>query len=398
MRPCPVCETPSRAPFLVRESVPVHQNLLCDSVEAARALNRGRLELHACEYCGFVFNAAFDASLLNYGAAYDNTQSCSPVFEAYLERLADQVVNDRGVRGKRIVEIGCGKGGFLRALVLRDAGNRGVGFDPSYVGPETDLDGRLRFERRFYDASCAGLGAEAIVCRHVIEHVPTPIALLRLVRQTVTDGTARVFFETPAVEWILERDVIWDFFYEHCSYFGDSSIEYAFRRAGFEVEGNQRSFGGQYLWIEARAGSEVGADAVDVPARAGHVAGLAQRFAAREAELVVERRERLEQFAADGAVAIWGAGAKGVTLANLIDPDRRLVSCVVDLNPNKQGHYLPGTGHPIVAPDRLPGLGVRTAVLTNPEYVAENVQLLRNAAIDVRLVDFMQQDRNALSH
>jgi hypothetical protein len=310
-------------------------------------------------------------------------------------------VTARDVRGKRIVEIGCGKGGFLRALVVRDAGNHGIGFDPSYVGPEVDVDlgGRLRFERRFYDASCAGVNAEAVVCRHVIEHIPDPISLLRVVRQTLADGQARVFFETPAVEWILERDVIWDFFYEHCSYFGDRSIEHAFRRAGFAVDRNERTFGGQYLWVEAHLGVEDRAategDALD---HARAVAALARRFAAREAELVAERRVRLEQFAQDGAVAIWGAGAKGVTLANLIDPERRLVACVVDLNPNKQGHYLPGTGHPIVAPERLAALGVRTAVLTNPEYFEENARFLRDASLDVTLVDFMQQDRNALSH
>src|SRR5690554_2575005 len=75
---CPVCGAESHAPFLVRDPVPVHQNLLVRIETDARALNRGRLALHACPSCGFVFNAAFDFDLLNYSAAYENTQSASP--------------------------------------------------------------------------------------------------------------------------------------------------------------------------------------------------------------------------------------------------------------------------------------------------------------------------------
>ncbi len=247
--------------------------------------------------------------------------------------------------------------------------------------------------------TCVGLNADAVVCRHVIEHIPDPVALLRVVRGTLAEGTARVFFETPSVDWILEHGVVWDFFYEHCSYFSDSSLATAFRRAGFAVDMVERTFGRQYLWAEAHAAPPAEENATTAnQASDAAVSQLALRFAAREAALVDELRERLERLARSGPVAIWGAGAKGVTLANLVDPTCRLVSCIVDLNPNKQGGYLPGTGHPIVAPARMADYGVRTAVLTNPEYFEENARLLRDAALDINLMDLMRQDRNALSY
>ena len=396
MTACPVCRTPSEQPFLERHPVPVHQNLIVRDVGAAQALNRGRLALHACEACGFVFNAAFDPSLLSYGDAYDNTQSHSPAFQSYVQDLADHVVNDRGVRGQRIVEIGCGKGSFLRALIQADEGNRGVGFDPSYIGPDSEYGGRIRFERRFYDSTCADTEADAIVCRHVIEHVPDPVALLRTVRATL-GPSAKVFFETPCVEWILSNMVLWDFFYEHCSYFSAGSLAAAFETAGFSVDEVRHVFGGQYLWVESSPkGAWHQSDASRTKWRqapfsaAGTVPGLAREFARGEALQVSSMRRRLEALAADGPLAMWGAAAKGVTLANLCDPDRRLIACIVDLNPNKQGAYLPGTGHRIVGPQDLAALGVRTAVVTNPNYMDENSRLLREASLDVRLVDLMQ--------
>ncbi|MBU2091928.1 MAG: methyltransferase, partial [Alphaproteobacteria bacterium] len=76
------------------------------------------------------------------------------------------------------------------------------------------------------------------------------------------------------------------------------------------------------------------------------------------------------------------------TLANLIDYDRALIDCVVDVNPGKQGRYIPGTGHPIVAPDSLPARGVRSAILMNPNYRDENLALLDSAGIAVELIDW----------
>ena len=382
---CPLCARASDPPFLTRTGVCVHQNLVVDTPQAARALRVGTLALHACDGCGFVFNAAFDPSLLQYGASYDNTQTCSPIFQQHVDQLADRIVHTRGVRGATIVEIGCGNGGFLIALARRERGNRGIGFDPSYVGPESAVDGRVRFERRFYDDTCAGLEADAIVCRHVIEHIERPVELLRTVRRTTLQDGAQVFFETPCVEWILRNEIVWDFFYEHCSYFSRNSLAYAFARAGFSATDVSHVFGGQYLWAEGRP-----APAEESISGISSVAELAHQYAGREAAIVESLRQRVIELSRRAPVALWGAAAKGVTLANLVDPDATLLTCIVDINPNKQGKFLPGTAHPIVGPADLARLGVRTALGTNPNYFEENSRIVRTAGLDVELVDLMR--------
>ena len=100
------------------------------------------------------------------------------------------------------------------------AANTGVGFDPAYRGPDVDCSGRARFERRFYGPECADTAADVVVCRHVIEHVPRPVELLRTVRQALAASPhARVYLETPDAAWILRNQVLCDLFYEHCSLF-----------------------------------------------------------------------------------------------------------------------------------------------------------------------------------
>lgn len=393
---CPVCTEAAAFAFLTRHAVPVHQNMIMPSATAARQIRRGTLEMACCERCGFAFNRAFDPALLDYGRDYDNTQTHSPAFKAYTDDLVARV-RAASPANARVVEVGCGKGQFLRTLIESAPEMTGWGFDPSYVGPERVLDGRLEYRREFYGPGCEALKADVVICRHVIEHVADPVALLDTVRAALAlSPDARMFFETPALEWILEHVVVWDLFYEHCSLFTPASITTAFERAGFEVTAVEHIFEGQYLWTEARLGA-----ARHAP-EAGDTPELARRFAREEQRWLAQWRSMLASpdpsaggpargsgggDAKPTKIAVWGAGAKGATFANLTDPDGTRIDCIVDLNPNKQGRFLPGTGHPIVAPAALAERGVGRALLMNPNYRPEISQLLRDLRLEVALED-----------
>ena len=384
MQRCPICDSNLIVPFLVRSSVPVHQNLVMADRISAREINRGNLTLAVCEDCGFIFNQDFDGSKLSYGKEYDNTQTYSPSFESYISELARSLIYDKNVQNCSVVEVGCGKGSFLSKLVESEEwGNTGYGFDPSYVGAETVFDGRLKFEKRYYDSECANIHADVVVCRHVIEHIPDPLSLLFSVRQALVHSpNARVFFETPCVEWILRNQVIWDFFYEHCSYFTAESLATAFEVSGFQVKSVDHIFQGQYLWLEATISS---AEA-DVTKKPAFISTLAKQFATSEIELINKWEIKIQKLANQGKVALWGAGAKGVTFANLIDPDRKWIDCIIDLNPNKQGKYIPGAAHPIVSYQDIANRGITTAILMNPNYYQENLVLLKASNLNIDLL------------
>lgn len=384
---CPVCSSSFVEKILSREGVPVHQNLLMDDQQAALQIPRGDLTLIACRDCGFIFNSTFDPTKITYGEDYENTQACSPSFNEHLDKLVKRMIVEQNVRGCHVVEVGCGNGLFLRKLVAYDgADNRGYGFDPSYRGAESELNGRLKFSARYYDSECADVPADVIVCRHVIEHVPRPLQMLEDIKKALAHAPqARIFFETPCVEWILANLVVWDFFYEHCSYFSAASLSTAFQAAGFEVQSVKHVFEGQYLWLEATLPKT----RPRIDKAPGTVVAQAYRFAEQEAKLKADWIRKIGALASEEKVALWGAGAKGVTFANLIDGSRQLIDCVVDLNPLKQGHYVPGTGHPIVSYQALAARGVSTAILMNPNYREENLALLRAAQADVQLVDHL---------
>ncbi len=210
-----------------------------------------------------------------------------------------------------------------------------------------------------------------------------PLSLLAAIRQALAGSPhARVFFETPCLEWILRHQVIWDLFYEHCSIFTLDSLSTALEASGFRVEDQRHVFGGQYLWVEATVSS--GTPIVHL--HPGSISTLAHAFAAAEDALTRELDVKLQAIAATGKLALWGAGAKGVTLANLIDPQARWVDCVIDLNPNKQGKYLPGTGHPIVLYQSLGLREVQTVMVMNPNYRTEIATLLHATHPNIALL------------
>jgi len=381
---CPVCKSNTPSLFLQRLRVPVHQNLLAPTPEAAVDITRGDLSMAVCQDCGFVFNTTFDLSLLRYGAEYDNNQTCSSTFRTHLDELVRHLTEDEGVRDCCIVDVGCGSGDFLRRMVeAPGANNTGVGFDPAYRGPDNDHSGRIRFESRYYGPDCTDVKADVVICRHVIEHVPEPAKLLQAIRAALTGSPkARVYFETPDVSWIFRNTVVWDFFYEHCSLFTPQSLSTAFEKSGFAVSSVKTVFGGQYQWLEATAAGQSDAKTGD----GSNVTALAEAFAEAEHGLVDRWKAILIELADRGKTALWGAGAKGATFANLLDPNRNLIDCVVDLNPSKQGRFIPGTGHAIVDYRELKTRGVKSAILMNPNYLKGNQSLLSEANISVELI------------
>lgn len=380
-----MCGSAETHVFLRRAGVPVHQNILLAAAEAARALPRGDLAFAVCGGCGFVFNSAFDAALLDYGRRYENTQLCSGSFQRHVEAQVERLLNEEGVRHCRIVEVGCGKGRFLRKLVEpAEADNTAIGFDPSYLGPASDLGGRLRFRTCCYDEHCLDEPADVVISRHVIEHLQDPVGLLRTIRRALAGTTKpKIFIETPCVQWILAGRVVWDFFYEHCSLFTGFSLSAALAAAGLHARSVSHVFSGQYLWVQAGAAAEPTTEESDGSA----LAALADEYADCEQQIVAQWRRKVARLATGGRVAIWGAGAKGVTLANLVDPEARIVDCLIDINPAKQGHFVPGTGHPIVGSDRIAQRGVTGIIVTNPNYRAEIAALIDEAGIDAHLVE-----------
>lgn len=377
-------------PIVSMPAVPVFCNALYPTAAEARAAARGDLELMYSPTTGFLWNGAFDAELAAYNPTYENSLHHSPRFQAFAADLADRLIERYGVRGRQIVEIGSGEGNFL-ALLCERGGATGIGYDPSFDPARSKVvtSDRMRIVPEYYPTD-RPIDAALVLCQHVLEHVTDPVGLLEGVRRSLPDGAATgVYFEVPDATYMVAELAVWDLIYEHHSYFAAPTLARLFRRTGFEVVEVDRTFGDQYLYLEARAGArpvveDPAADEADAAALT-KLGELVAGFGDHVRRLREQWTARLGAMVQDGPVAVWGAGSKGVTFLNLIEPGAR-VTHVVDINPNKWGLHLPGTGQPVVGPDALVGTGVRHVLVMNPLYVGEITEQLRALGVEAEVV------------
>ena len=369
---CPVCESLDVVVVFRRPNVPVNQNIVFSTAREARAAAKRDIALAHCGSCDFVFNASFDESAVVYDERYDNAQLTSPTYAEYIDNLVRYLIEDRNLRHARIIEVGCGKGEFLRRLVeYHGSGVTGLGFDPSYTGPRSDFDGRLIIDKMNFGPAVEHLKADALLCRHVIEHIADPRAFLRSIAKAVADLPGVQFFlETPSIDWILENAAFWDIFYEHCNYWCARAMRRLFASAGLKVDAVRTIWRDQFLWVE---GHEEGALLGEYAEPRSDLRARLAAFAHQES---MRRKDMGDDMARrSGRVALWGASAKGVTLANLLDPAEEMIACLVDINPKKQSKFIAGSGHPIVAPKDLPDSIERIYVM-NPNYLDECTEIL----------------------
>jgi SAM-dependent methyltransferase len=293
--------------------------------------------------------------------------------------MAARILERLGEAGGLVVEVGCGQGGFLKRLVGMGSTGRisGVGFDPSFRGNAGPAGADvICYANTFSRATLNLLPTEpdVLLARHVIEHVPDPVGFLRSCVDALPAGrSVSLFLETPSMEWILENIAFFDVFYEHCSYFSKSALIVAASMGGLCVRSVQRVFGGQYYFLEAAGGHN------ELPLDTPNTMTEIERFAAAEMEARQYWRTRIAEANKQGAVAVWGAAAKGMTFINLLDPDCELVDGIIDVNPRKQGRFAPLTAHPIYSLATALQRGVKTAFLMNPNYLDEVRDMVRHA-------------------
>jgi hypothetical protein len=366
---CPACGGDRWIDTVRRSALPTMQNYVYRSREHALGAPRGEFVLAVCRTCGFAWNRTFDGTLVRYDEGYDNAVP-SDVMRDYYRQIADHLRSSFSLAGGLIVDVGCGNGTFLRTICDAVPGARGLGVDPALERSIPGDGGQVTLVKDVFRGSLLHERPSLLVSRHVLEHIESPVSFLSEINgPSESLGPFPCFFEVPDLRWIIEKRAFWDFCYEHCNYFTGESLAEAVRRAGFATVGVRNGFGGQYLWLEASSGSATrDGNGVD-----DDFADRLLAYAEAEREYIAGAQARIARLRESGSsVVIWGMATKGVLFSILVDPAAELVDHCIDINPKKQGCFVPLTGQMISAPASLEAeTGHLMVIVMNENYCDE---------------------------
>lgn len=370
---CRFCATPLVHGFVDLGLTPL-ANAYLSEVQLSQPEPTYPLRAFVCHECWLVQADAFvppEDIFSNY--AYFSSYSLSWVEHA---RRFTVMARERFslTPASQVVEVASNDGYLLRHFV--EAGIPVLGVEPAENVAQTARAIGVPTECLFFgrDTACklvkAGGAADLVIGNNVLAHVPDINDFVGgLAGILKPDGVVSVEF--PHLLRLMQETQFDTVYHEHFYYLSLLAVERIFATHGlrvFDVE-QLPTHGGSLRVMVCLASSSVHSVSDNV----AHVRQVEDEYGFRQVAVyegfqaqVAPIRDGLLAFldrakAQSKTVVAYGAAAKGNTLLNFCGVGTDHIAYVVDRNPHKQGHYLPGSHLPILAPEKM--------LETKPDYV-----------------------------
>ena len=373
---CRFCATPLRHTFVDLGTSP-----LCQDHVRPKNFNHAEafypLHAYVCGQCYLVQVGEFVAPAGVFREDYAYFSSYSPSWLRHARQYCELVQARFGLNPASLVmEVASNDGYLLQNFVAQ--GIPVLGIEPAgNVAAAAEQKG-VRTLRQFFGAATAREvaahygAADLLIGNNVLAHVPDLNDFVRGLRLALKpEGVATLEF--PHLLRLIAENQFDTIYHEHFSYFSLWTVEQIFAHHGltiFDVQelpthgGSLRIFARRH---EATSPALAVTEAVGALRTRELAAGVSQLdFYADFAGQVRETKRKLLDFLiaakrAGKTIAGYGAPGKGNTLLNYCGIRTDFVDYTVDLNPHKQGNFLPGTRIPILDPQHV--------FATRPDYL-----------------------------
>jgi SAM-dependent methyltransferase len=318
-----------------------------------------------CDQCFLVQLEEYESPEAIFGD-YAYFSSYSTTWLDHARRYVEMISGRLGLdAGSRVVELASNDGYLLQYFVER--GIPVLGIEPAANVAKVAEAAGIRTLVKFFGVPTARevaamLRADLIIGNNVLAHVPDLndfVAGMKIV--LADDGVITIEF--PHLLHLMQDNEFDTIYHEHFSYFSFLTVSRVFEAHGlylFDVEelpthGGSLRIYGRHAEDESKPETDRARELRERERAAGYEeieTYLDYAVKVREAkwELLALLAERKQ--AGDRIVA-YGAPAKGNTLLNYCGVGTDVIDFTADLNPHKQGHFLPGTHIPIESPDAI---------------------------------------------
>lgn len=371
---CIVCGAPLfDAPLFVCKKMPaVSQNLPTED-----DLDRDKLvdiNLCQCMGCGLV---QFDCEPVSY---YKDSTRAGERCEVLINLRRAQykhLIETYNLQGKKILEVGAGKGGFLKTLKeMTEYKIQEFGIENNEefvkIACEKENVNVQKGDVEAADTEIKGGPFDAFVSFAYPARLIKPNSMLQLVYENLVDeGIGLVM--VPSLEHLLKPGGFFDITRDHIAYYSKDTLGFLLRKNGFDIlEEGEVSQIYIYAIVKKRKPIELECVWADVEPLARQV------------------YQHVQMIVKDGKkVAIWCAGHFAFTVISISGIGDK-VSYIIDNAEFKKGHFSPGTHVPIYGPEHYQVEPVDNILILGPIYVEEIVNEIHcryGSHINIAVVD-----------
>ena len=358
------------------------------------------LTLCQCPSCGL---AQFDTEPVDYYRdvirAGGGTRTMTRLRHEEYARLLT-AMQEHHIHGRRIVEVGCGRGEFLRmwqnlaedpegaAALARDQARDPLSGQPNaaplhLVGLEhkpslvEEANAVADKKYRVYEGFATGDVRypegpfDAFVQFNFLEHQPDPCDMLRNIGRNLKPQ-ALGLITVPSFEYILRYNGYYELLRDHIANYTEFTLQKLLQDCGFEL-----------LSMDL-----VNRDTIEAIVRKADPDELSELHYSGRLIDVSALRDSYDRLSASvnahidhlseshRTMAIWGASHQGFTLAATTKLSGR-VEYIIDSAPFKQGRFSPASHIPIVAPDYAVAHPVDEILIVAPGYTDEIAGIIR---------------------
>lgn len=352
MKHCIVCGAPlSPAPLLVLDHMPTGAQQMPRAEELAQDAGMS-LRLCQCSGCGLIQLDCAPVPYYRDVLRVGRTDTVDALRNAQCGALIEQYA----LHGKKVVEIGCGRGEYLRVLARFPVEAFGVEHQQASV--RAACEEGLQAAQAFCGAEDVKLPNgpfAAFFCFNFLEHQPDPNAMLRCVWNNLEPGGVGLV-TVPCWEYIAQQGDFYDLVRDHLAYYTRETLRFLMEKNGFSV-------------LET---SIVNENTLSVTVQKRRPAA-AHKIAASLASLPQSFDAFLRPYEAKGQrVAMWGASHQCFTLLSAAHLEKR-IAYIIDSAQQKQGRFAPASHVPIVPPAyffEAPAAAILIAALEFTEEIA----------------------------
>lgn len=324
-----------------------------DLLEIDKGVN---LEVCQCSGCGLV---QLSNNPVPYYREVIRAASFSEEMKKFRLGQFGSLVQKFSLKGKKIIEIGCGRGEYLSLMQQCGVDAYGLEYSPGSLAK--CKNDSLKISEGFVESDeyrIDNAPFDAFCLLNFLEHLPDPNAVLRGIYKNVTDDAIGLV-EVPNFNMILRKKLFSEFIGDHLFYFTKETLSTTLKLNGFEIiEYNE-------IWYDY---------IISVIVKKRQKLNLSE-LNKHQIKIKHQVQEYIARFK-DKRVAVWGAGHQALAVISLMDLSDK-IRFVVDSAVFKQGRYTPATHVPIVPPEALELNAVDAVIVMAAGYSNEVATILQ---------------------